>query len=116
MTTKLDIHVGGSFADSRRRILDAVERAKHGEAVGEEHVTFATWDALAAVMTGRRFELLRHLRHTPERSIAALARSLGRDYKRVHEDVEALMCAGLIDRDDGGLRADYDEIRTSIAL
>ena len=116
MTTKLDIHVGGSFADSKKRILAAVERAQRGEIAGEEHVTFASWDALAAVMTTKRFEVLRHLHRQPERTIASLARALGRDYKRVHEDVDVLVGAGLVDRDTTGLRADYDEIRTSIAL
>ena len=116
MTTRLDIHVGGGFADSKKRILEAVDRARRGDVGGEEHVTFASWDALAAVMTTKRFEVLRHLRRQPERSIAALARALGRDYKRVHEDVEALVGAGLVDRDATGLHADYDEIRTSIAL
>ena len=114
--TKLDIHVGGSFADSKRRVLDAVARYERGEAVGEEHVTFETWEALAAVMTTKRFELVRHLHRHPEVSVAALARSLKRDYKRVHEDVEALSAAGLIDRSEGRLRAEYSEIRTSIAV
>jgi predicted transcriptional regulator len=43
-------------------------------------------------------------------------RALGRDYKRVHADVEALAAAGLIDRTSAGLRADYGEIRTAIAV
>jgi hypothetical protein len=34
----------------------------------------------------------------------------------VHADVEALAAAGLIDRTPAGLRADYGEIRTSIAV
>ena len=114
--TKLDIHVGGTFADTKARVLDAVARAKTGETVCEDHVTFASWEALARVMTTKRFELLRHLHGSPEASIAALARSLGRDYKRVHEDVEVLSAAGLIARGEGGLRADYDEIRTQVAL
>jgi hypothetical protein len=43
--------------------------------------------------------------------------TLGRDYKRVYEDVEILSAAGLLDRtDDGGVCAGYDEIRTSISL
>ena len=88
--TKLDIHVGGTFADTKARILDAIARAKGGETVREDHVTFASWEALARVMTTKRFQLLRHLHVSPEVSVAALARSLGRDYKRVHEDVEAL--------------------------
>lgn len=114
--SRLEIHVGGTLEEMKRHVVDAVERAKRGEPVGEEHVTFESWEAFASVMTTKRFELLRHLHRNPEASIASLARSLKRDYKRVHEDVEALAQAGLIDRGEGGLRADYDEIRTLIAL
>jgi predicted transcriptional regulator len=114
--SKLQIHVGGTLEDMKRRVADAVERAKRGEAVREDHVNFESWDALASVMTAKRFELLRHLHRSPEASIASLARSLKRDYKRVHEDVEALSAAGLIERTDQGLRAEYAEIRVQIAL
>ena len=114
--SRLEIHVGGTLEDMKRRVVDAVERAKLGDVVGEEHVNFESWEALASVMTTKRFELLRHLHRCPEASIASLARSLKRDYKRVHEDVEALSQAGLLDRGVDGLRADYNEIRTLIAL
>lgn len=114
--SKLDIHVGGAFADTKRRVLDTVARADRGETVGETHITLETWEALAAVMTTKRFALIRHLHRTPEGSVAALARSLGRDYKRVHEDVEALVAVGLIERSEAGLSAEYDEIRTRVAL
>lgn len=50
------------------------------------------------------------------RTVAALARGLGRDEKRVHEDVDALVAAGLLVRSDDGLRADYDRIETAIML
>ncbi len=114
--SRLDVHVGGTFGDTKRRVLDAIARSERGEAVGEMHITFETWEALAAVMTPKRFALIRHLHRSPERSVAALARSLGRDYKRVHEDVEALVAAGLIERSEAGLSADYDVIQTRIAL
>jgi predicted transcriptional regulator len=114
--SKLEVHVGGTLEDMKRRVVDAVKRAKRGQAVREEHVNFESWEALASVMTTKRFEMLRHLHRQPEASIASLARSLKRDYKRVHEDVEALSEAGLIERSDDGLRAEYDEIRTQIAL
>ena len=115
--SKLEIHVGGTFADTKHRVLDAAARAERGEPVAaENHVTFESWAALSAVMTGKRFEVLRHLHRCPEASIAALARHLGRDYTRVHGDVEALATAGLIDRDATGLRVQYDEIRTTVAL
>jgi predicted transcriptional regulator len=41
---------------------------------------------------------------------------LGRDYKRVHEDVGALSAVGLIDREGDMFRVDYDEIDARITL
>jgi predicted transcriptional regulator len=117
MSRKVTVHVGGGFDRVAKRVAGAWHRAERGERVpAEDHVTFANWAALAAVMTDKRFELLRHLHQHPEPSVAALARSLRRDYKRVHEDVEALATAGLIERDREGLRAEYEEIRTVLAL
>jgi hypothetical protein len=34
----------------------------------------------------------------------------------VHEDVEALAGAGLLDRDEAGLRADYDAFEVSMRV
>jgi len=48
--------------------------------------------------------------------VRALAKALGRDYRNVHADVQALMAAGLLDTADGGVRADYDAIETRIAI
>ena len=116
MSRDLRVHVGGGFDAVAKRVARAWHQAERGEKVDEDHLTFVSWNALAKVMTEKRFELLRHLHRFPAASVAALARSLGRDYKRVHEDVEALSAVGLIERDKTGLRADYDEIRTIIAL
>ncbi len=44
------------------------------------------------------------------------AQALGRDCRRVHEDVEALEAAGLLDRDENGLRADYDAFDVSMRV
>lgn len=116
MSRKLQVHVGQSFGAVAARVADAWHRAERGETVAEDHLTFVSWEALAKVMTSKRMALLRHLHRHPATSVAALARALGRDYKRVHEDVEALTAAGLIERSAAGLRADYDELRTIIAL
>jgi predicted transcriptional regulator len=115
--SKLQIHVGEGFDAMAARALDACRRAEQGEGVGENHLTFDSWQTLAKVLTPKRMELLHHLRRHPSASIAALARELGRDYKRVHEDVEHLSELGLIERgEDGGVRVEVDEIRASIAL
>ncbi|WP_316975724.1 HVO_A0114 family putative DNA-binding protein [Shumkonia mesophila] len=68
------------------------------------------------VLTGKRLELLRHVRRHRTASVRALAKALGRDDSNVHADVQALMAAGLIEAADGGLRADYDAIETRIAV
>ncbi|MEO3999022.1 hypothetical protein [Mesorhizobium sp. CAU 1732] len=114
---KKQIVVGGSLRDAASRVSQAWRQAARGEAVqAEDSVTFLSWAALASVMTEKRYEMLRHLHRHPTPSIRALSRDLGRDFKRVHEDVTALEAIGLIEREDGMLRADYDEIRAAILM
>ena len=115
--SKLTLHSGENIFKAADRFINAWERAERGEVVEQEtHVTFESWTGLAAVLTPKRVELLRHVHKHPAATVADLARTLGRDYKRVREDVEALADAGLIERTAQGVRADYDEIRTAIAL
>jgi len=67
-------------------------------------------------MTGERYRLLRHLHKHPEPSVSALARSLHRQYRRVHADVAALEEAGLLDRSQGSVRTTADRISADIRL
>lgn len=112
------VFVGGSLKDAASRVSQAWKAAEAGETApaAEDNVTFVSWSALASVMTEKRYELLRHLHRHPAPSIRALARDLGRDFKRVHEDVTVLEAVGLIEHEGGMLRADYDEIRAAILL
>ena len=104
MNKVLKVHVGEGFDAVSRRVADAWRCAERGEKVDEDHLTFVSWEMLSKVMTPKRFALLRHLHRHPAVSVAALARSLGRDYKRVFEDVEVLTQASLIERGTDGLR------------
>lgn len=112
------VFVGGSLNDAVDRISEVIERVEAGEDVQpQDNVTFLSWSALAATMTDKRHELLRHLHQHPAASIRALARDLGRDFKRVHADVTALEAVGLVERDEQGrLRADYGRIEATILL
>lgn len=116
--SSLKIHAGDSLDDIGTRVLAAVTRAEAGEDVSEDHLTFDRIETLARLLTPKRLELLRYLHKHPSASARALAQQLGRDYRRVHEDVEALAAAGLIDRDDRGtsLSAPYDGIEARIAF
>jgi predicted transcriptional regulator len=113
----VDLHIGYDPADSKARVLEAIRRAESGAVKPQAHITFESWDGLSRALTGKRLELLRHVRKTPAVSIAELARALGRDYKRVHEDVGVLTTVGLLERSEAGaVMAAYDEIRTVISL
>jgi predicted transcriptional regulator len=114
----LRVHVGDSAQDFGSRFVDSWNRAERGEPVSERHLSFDSFETLARVLTQKRLEILRHLHRHPAASINALAKAVKRDYRRVHEDVEALAAAGLVDREEGGtgLTAPYDAIATRIAL
>ena len=73
---------------------------------------------MVRVLSPKRLELLRHVHQNPAKNIRVLAQALGRNYRRVHEDVEALEAAGLLDRDKEGLRAEYDafDVAMHVAL
>jgi predicted transcriptional regulator len=110
------ITIGGTLEDDAAAFLDAWRRTEHGDQVTETALAFESWEALASVMTGERYRLMRHVHAHPEPSISALARALGRQYRRVHADVAALEAAGLVDRTAGEVRATVDKITAEIRL
>ncbi|MGD0629439.1 MAG: hypothetical protein ABR987_08805 [Terracidiphilus sp.] len=115
--SELKLTVGGAMEDeASRKFVDAWHRAERGETFRERHLAFESWEALARVLSGKRMELLRYVRHNGVTSIRALAKALNRDYSNVHADVKALAGAGLLDPSAQGIRADYDAIETKIAI
>jgi predicted transcriptional regulator len=60
-------------------------------------ITVAGWDVLGRVLSAPRLEVLARIPVLKPKSIAALARSLGRDFKNVHADVMLLADLGLIE-------------------
>ena len=111
------ITVGGAIEkDAGRRFIDAWHRAESGKKFRERHLAFESWDALARVLTGKRMEVLRYVRRHKVPSVRMLAKALRRDYSNVHADVQALTSAGLLEANEGGIRADYDAIETRIAI
>lgn len=114
----LKIHVGEGRDTMGARFVDAWHRAERGETVTEHHLSFDSFETMTRVLTPKRLALLRHLHRQPSASVAALSRAVNRGYKRVHEDVEALATAGLIERaiDGTALSAPYETIQTTIAM
>jgi predicted transcriptional regulator len=114
--TETKVIVGGSLEEDAVAFLHAWNHAERGERVDESAIAFESWEALASVMTGERYRLLRHVHAHPEPSVSALARALGRQYRRVHADVAALERVGLLDRSNGTVRTTVDRITAEIRL
>lgn len=112
----LKIIVGGDLAEDAAAFADAWRAAERGETVADHVLSFESWEGLASVMTGERLRLLRHLHAHPQPSVSALARALGRQYRRVHDDVTALESAGLVARADGIVRATADTVTAELRL
>jgi predicted transcriptional regulator len=119
MTKAVQVHVGEGLDAIGKRVVDAWRKAERGELTADNaeiHIGFESWETLVRTLSPKRLELLRRVHRNPPRSIRALAQALGRDYRRVHEDVAALVAAGLIDRDENGLRAEYDTFDVSMRV
>lgn len=116
---EMEIHLGDGLEDIGRRFVNAWHRAERGELTAENakrHVTFVDLETFSRVLSPKRVELLRHVHRNPARSVRALALALGRDYRRVHEDVEVLVGSGLLEKGEDGLRAGYDRARIEAHL
>jgi predicted transcriptional regulator len=114
-TRKVQVHVE-SLAAAGQRFVDAWKRAERGERVREEHLSFESFETLLATLSPKRIELVRFVRQHPDLSIAAVARELGRDYKRVHGDVRALEAAGLLEAGADGLRAPFAGVEAHLSF
>jgi predicted transcriptional regulator len=106
MSETVKLHVG-SPEEMGKRFIGAWHRLEGGEEVKETHLTFFSLETMMSALSPRRLELLRQVHRHPAPSVSDLARTLGRDYKRVHDDLSVLARAGLIVRDANGIRVPY---------
>jgi predicted transcriptional regulator len=79
--------------------------------------TFSSPTQLFSVLTPKRWALIERLQALGASSLRGLARNLGRDVKRVHEDVAILLRWGLLERtDDRKLVVPYAVIHADFDL
>jgi predicted transcriptional regulator len=99
-----------------QRFADAWNRGAKG-ADAPFVLTFSSASQLFSVISPKRWELIEGLQGLGPSSIRGLARALGRDVKRVHEDVSTLMEWGLIEKDETGrVVVPFDEIEADFIL
>ena len=101
-----------SAKGTKARMLRAFQGKEQGA-----FISFATAELLWKVITPKRWEVLRALTGAGPIAIRELARRVDRDVKTVHGDVQALLKAGVLDRDkDGRIVFPYDEVHVDFVL
>lgn len=80
-------------------------------------LSFQDLPLLAKALTPARWELLRRLAKAGPRTVYALAKLLGRDYKNVHTDATRLLELQLLEKDtEGKVRVAWQAIRAELRL
>ena len=115
MTENFHVHIG-TAEDMGQRFIEAWNRAERGDLASEVNVTFRDLETLLSVLTPKRLNLLRYVRHHQVPTIKALATDLHRNYRNVHKDVEELTKMGLLSRTPTQVVALYGEIEARISL
>ena len=80
----------------------AARRVDRGEGYQGEVHSFPSLRLLFETLTPRRWELIHQLKAVGPTSLRGLARVLGRDVKRVHEDAARLLEEGILERASDG--------------
>ena len=92
----------------------ATKGIKEGKYQGET-LNFETPGAFFSRLSERRWAMLTELQGAGSVGVRELARRLGRDVKRVHEDATALVELGLIERaESGALLCPYADIHVDM--
>jgi predicted transcriptional regulator len=89
---------------------------KTGKAEKQARISFATPELLWAVLTAKRWALLKVMCGAGSMSIRELARRANRDVRAVHADVTALIKAGVINRTAAGIEFPYEAVHVDFVL
>ena len=82
--------------------LRAAARAAQADTYQGEVLNFETPAQFFGQLTEKRWDLVRAAQGKDEMSVRELARTVGRDVKRVHEDIVVLAGLGLLERTESG--------------
>jgi predicted transcriptional regulator len=96
--------------------MTRARRAFKGETQGH-FIGFASHELMLKTLTAKRWELIRALAGAGPMSVRAAARRMGRDVKSVHGDIQILLKAGVLEKDERQrIVFPYDEIHVDFVL
>ncbi len=94
----------------------AAKGVRSGRYQGET-LNFESPAQLFSRLTEKRWQLIHVLQGVGTIGVREAARRVGRDVKRVHEDLQVLAQLGLIERDaDGSVQCPYDDIHLDMHI
>ena len=103
--------------DAKSRVKALFNQAVTSGEYQGEYLNFATPDLFFSKLSDKRWTLVKTLQGAGEVGVRELARRVGRDVKRVHEDAAALVELGLIERNArGALACPYADIHVDMHL
>jgi predicted transcriptional regulator len=101
---------------SREKINRRFLHAFDGESQGT-FISFESPELLFKVISGKRWDLLKVMTGAGPMTIREAARRLERDVKAVHGDVQALLKAGILQKNDNGqIVFPYDVVHVDFML
>lgn len=102
--------------DWKSALRNAGKMAQQNSYQGET-LNFQTPGAFFARLTERRWIIINTLQQNGVMGVRELARQVGRDVKRVHEDAQILSELGLIERNENGsLHCPYEDIHVDMHI
>jgi predicted transcriptional regulator len=103
--------------DWKAALRASAKKAFNANSAQGDRLNFESAAAFFGQLTERRWAMIHALQGAGEVPVRELARRVGRDVKRVHEDASVLVSLGLIERTErGGLLCSYDDIHVDMHL
>ena len=97
--------------------LRAAGRQARAASYQGETLNFESPGQFFGQLSEKRWDIVRALQGQGELAVRELARRVGRDVKRVHEDVQALAELGLLERSEaGGVLCPFAEVHIDMRL
>lgn len=103
--------------DPADTMADFVQAWNSGKAAKGDRIAFATPELLWKVLTAKRWELLKAMCGAGPLTVREAARRVGRDIKAVHNDLTALLNAGVLVRTETGqVEFPYEAVKVEFLL
>ena len=102
--------------ESINSVAASAKQAFKGESQGE-YISFASLDLLWKVLAPNRMAIVKVLTGSEPLALREIARRVARDVKAVHSDVQMLLKAGVLDKNEAGkISFGYDAIHVDFVL